>query len=487
MKMIKKLLAAFTVLIVTTGLFVACSNGAASNHPDNQQEEKPAEEKKEPVEEKIAVESVKIASPISTDLKKGATLALDTTVLPANATDKTVTWSSSDTSVATVTSAGVVTGVKAGKVTITATSGNKTDSVELQITHHIYAEATNSGFRVTVILENDEELRANSGSCVKEVTTGVELGNGNFDTELNSKKLWAFDFPFTQSGKEYTFIFNGVNMKDKNHSDYTAYFWESVTYKATTTTKYANAFDFTEWNKLKPTVDYDYYNKKVYVETGLTEEKFNDMFKNNLLSKKDLYVEFLYGLIDWTDTDWIDNFADSQLKDYTFKNKAEFNVTLKTDTPAFSKHGYKYSGQMRYTFKLTDFDKLEWNSPVLPTATVSVFDGSSPDSGIIGTWTSSDKKLKLYLNNDGTYYGCKIGTNNFSYTKGVYTTDKHNTLYIKVQQKNKNDFTTEQNPSTLSEWTKLTESYLEYYYGLIEGQLYVVDCNNKDNYMILKK
>ena len=47
---------------------------------------------------------------------------LTTSVLPSNATNKAVTWSSSNTSVATVNSSGLVTVIAAGTVTITATS-----------------------------------------------------------------------------------------------------------------------------------------------------------------------------------------------------------------------------------------------------------------------------------------------------------------------------------------------------------------------------
>ena len=59
----------------------------------------------------------------------GAGLNLAATVSPSNATDRTVTWSTSDASVATVSSAGAVRGVKAGTVTITATAGGKSGSI----------------------------------------------------------------------------------------------------------------------------------------------------------------------------------------------------------------------------------------------------------------------------------------------------------------------------------------------------------------------
>lgn len=53
----------------------------------------------------------------------GETLTLTATVAPANAKDKTVTWTTSDDAVATVDANGVVTAVSAGTITATATNG----------------------------------------------------------------------------------------------------------------------------------------------------------------------------------------------------------------------------------------------------------------------------------------------------------------------------------------------------------------------------
>lgn len=61
-------------------------------------------------------------SPTTASIEVGETVQLTETVAPSNATDKSVSWSSSNTAVATVDSSGLVTGVAAGSATITATT-----------------------------------------------------------------------------------------------------------------------------------------------------------------------------------------------------------------------------------------------------------------------------------------------------------------------------------------------------------------------------
>lgn len=69
----------------------------------------------------VPVSSVSV-DPTSKKIFIGETFTVTPTVLPANATNKNVNWSSSATAKATVTSAGLVTGVATGSANITATS-----------------------------------------------------------------------------------------------------------------------------------------------------------------------------------------------------------------------------------------------------------------------------------------------------------------------------------------------------------------------------
>ena len=68
----------------------------------------------------------------SASLKAGETVTLTATVSPDDATDKTVTWTTSDATVATVDD-GVVTSLKVGSATITAKAGDETATCEITI------------------------------------------------------------------------------------------------------------------------------------------------------------------------------------------------------------------------------------------------------------------------------------------------------------------------------------------------------------------
>ena len=82
------------------------------------------------------VTGLEITDPESSRLATGKTLQLATAISPEDATDKSVTWKSSDDAKATVSADGLVTAVAPGEVTITATSADNegaSDSVTLTI------------------------------------------------------------------------------------------------------------------------------------------------------------------------------------------------------------------------------------------------------------------------------------------------------------------------------------------------------------------
>jgi len=81
------------------------------------------------------VESIKL-NKTTANLEVGKTLTLKTTIKPSNTVDKSVTWSSSDTTIATVSSTGSITGKKVGNadITVTTVNGQKTATCKVTVT-----------------------------------------------------------------------------------------------------------------------------------------------------------------------------------------------------------------------------------------------------------------------------------------------------------------------------------------------------------------
>lgn len=85
------------------------------------------------VTKKISVESISV-TPTSTTLNKGETVQLKTSIEPDNATNKSVTYKSSNTSVASVNTSGKVTAISAGSAVITVISNENAKSATSTIT-----------------------------------------------------------------------------------------------------------------------------------------------------------------------------------------------------------------------------------------------------------------------------------------------------------------------------------------------------------------
>jgi uncharacterized protein YjdB len=90
----------------------------------------------------VPVSSVSV-NPTSATIYTGDTQSLVKTILPIYATNQNVTWSSSNTSVATVDALGVVTGVGVGTATITVTTvdGGHTAAVTITVVPYVVQTA----------------------------------------------------------------------------------------------------------------------------------------------------------------------------------------------------------------------------------------------------------------------------------------------------------------------------------------------------------
>ncbi|MDO5766493.1 MAG: Ig-like domain-containing protein [Spirochaetales bacterium] len=142
-------------------------------------------------DETVAVTEVKITSTVK-EVTAGETITLTAAVSPENATNKTVTWTSSDTAIATVKD-GVVTGVKDGKVTITAKAGEKTATVEVTVK----AAATSGG-------ETGGSGSGETGGSTGG-TTGGETGGETGTTTGFENTYWVLEkTSFEESGLKVT-------------------------------------------------------------------------------------------------------------------------------------------------------------------------------------------------------------------------------------------------------------------------------------------
>ena len=139
----------------------------------------------------------------SLPLSVGDTYTLTTTVSPSNATDKSLTWSSSDTSVATVSSSGKVSATKAGTATITATAND------------------GSGVKAT---------------CSVTVTSNQGDYNGHEYVDLGLSVKWATCNVGASSPEDYGDYYAWGETETKSTYDWSTYKWCKGSYN--TMTKY---------------------------------------------------------------------------------------------------------------------------------------------------------------------------------------------------------------------------------------------------------
>lgn len=176
-------------------------------------------------EENVSVTGVEI-TPTSSEIKVGGTATITATVKPNNATNKNVTWSSSDIDVATVSN-GVVTGKSEGTATITATTVDGNYTAEATITVKKDIEDTEGPIISSVKGEKDSDgkykviIKVTDESGIEkilvngtEITTKDDEGNFYFiPTQNGEYKIEAFDK--VGNSTEYTYTEKNIITETK--------------------------------------------------------------------------------------------------------------------------------------------------------------------------------------------------------------------------------------------------------------------------------
>lgn len=184
------------VALASILVLAGCGNKTSSSSPDTS----------------TSTQDVTTVSKVTLDkataeLTVGNKVTLTATVTPTTATDKTVTWASSDTSVATVAS-GVVTAVKIGTATITATAGGKSATCAITVREMTAAER-----HANYIAKNgDNTASITVQGKVVHIVTYDKSTNCNIAVQEGKYGYWINNVPKADVvlGNSYTFTGKGA-------------------------------------------------------------------------------------------------------------------------------------------------------------------------------------------------------------------------------------------------------------------------------------
>ena len=173
----------------------------------------------------ISVTGVTI-SPTTASLEIGGTQQLTATVSPSNATDKTVSWSSNNTSVATVSSTGLVTAISSGSatITVTTTDGHKTATCAITVATAVtytYKLASTMVVGKKYLIANGNTgsvylLTNESGGSRQLVGMSATVSNGKITLTSAQKAKAEFECVRYTSGND-----NTITVKSDNKYLYT--------------------------------------------------------------------------------------------------------------------------------------------------------------------------------------------------------------------------------------------------------------------------
>lgn len=178
--------------------------------------------------QEVPVQSVSLSA-VTMTLNESESKTLTATVLPANATNKTVVWSVLPTGFATVTN-GVVTGIKAGNCTVTATAGGKSASCAVTVEVVETAQLIYSLPGETVLtqgLDTGLKLLEHASTETPQYTILVDAKAGD---DFNANTWPAFLHCLTETGDTDNLPgFNSTSSPLNNKTEFAYYNYGGVT------------------------------------------------------------------------------------------------------------------------------------------------------------------------------------------------------------------------------------------------------------------
>lgn len=178
--------------------------------------------------QEVPVQSVSLSA-VTMTLNEGESKTLTATVLPANATDRAVVWSVLPAGFATVAN-GVVTGIKAGNCTVTATAGGKSASCAVTVEVVETAQLIYSLPGETVLtqgLDTGLKLLEHASTETPQYTILVDAKAGD---DFNANTWPAFLHCLTETGETDNLPgFNSTSSPLNNKTEFAYYNYGGVT------------------------------------------------------------------------------------------------------------------------------------------------------------------------------------------------------------------------------------------------------------------
>ena len=178
--------------------------------------------------QEVPVQSVSLSA-VTMTLNESESKTLTATVLPANATDRAVVWSVLPAGFATVTN-GVVTGIKAGDCTVTATAGGKSASCAVTVEVVETAQLIYSLPGETVLtqgLDTGLKLLEHASTETPQYTILVDAKAGD---DFNANTWPAFLHCLTETGDTGNLPgFNSTSSPLNNKTEFAYYNYGGVT------------------------------------------------------------------------------------------------------------------------------------------------------------------------------------------------------------------------------------------------------------------